>query len=246
MATFNSFATILPDPVYKITDAGNTDASGQPGPGFASVAFQSNGDTQVSRTISGRGVHRDQGTHFWAFTITYHKMTREQFDPVDAFLGARNARKKAFYVVLPQHAKPKQPAFAAYVLSNPNLLVSEFAVEAGISAVMIKTTNNTAISGNPRPGDFFNIEDATNANHLKTYKITRVETDQLYQAGTTAPTASRKRIHFEPPLQRAIAANAKIVFTPKFRVIMKGDLREYQLDTDNLYNFGLQLEEIQP
>ena len=38
---FSSFADRLPDPNYKITEAGNNSGSGLAGPGFASVKFSS-------------------------------------------------------------------------------------------------------------------------------------------------------------------------------------------------------------
>ena len=101
MATFTTFTDVLPDPVNPITDAGNASVTGTPGPGFSAVGFQSNTDTQMSRTISGRGVGRDSGTQFWSFNISYNPMFRAQFDAVDSFLIQRNPRKNPFYVTLP-------------------------------------------------------------------------------------------------------------------------------------------------
>jgi hypothetical protein len=48
-------------------------------------------------------------------------------------------------------------------------------------------------------------------------------------------------------MSRAVASGAIINFiNPQFRVIQKGDTMEYDLDTDNLYQFSLSLEEILP
>jgi len=224
MATFTSFSNILPDPNNKITDQGDIDSSGVAGPGFTGVGFTSNGSTQVSRTNSGRGVHRDQEVQYWSFSIKYNPMLREEFEPVDSFLASRNARKNPFFVILPQYSKPRDPLFATLILDSI-----------------------PAINGSPKSGDMFTINDPLNANHLKVYKVTRVETNSRYQSGTAQPLATERRIHFDPPLQRSTSDNSIVSFIdPKFRVISKGDLREYSLDLNNLYSFSLDVEEIQP
>ena len=55
---FSSFANRLPDPAFKITEAGENSSSGLAGPGFKSVKFTSNQPTSVSRTNSGRVITR--------------------------------------------------------------------------------------------------------------------------------------------------------------------------------------------
>lgn len=243
MTTFNTFSDILPDPVNKITEAGDTDPRGVAGPGFSGVSFTSHGETQVSRTNSGSGVQRDQGIQYWSFSIKYNPMLREQFEPVDAFLASRNARKYPFFVILPQYSRPRDPEFALFAKNN-NITIASTTL-SGSSAIMISAAS--AILGNPRIGDMFNIDDDANVNHLKTYKVTRVETDQRYQSATTAPTTLQKRIHISPPLLKDVEAGAKLVFiNPKFRVIAKSDLREYDLNTEQLYSFSLDVEEIMP
>jgi hypothetical protein len=243
MATFNSFANILPDPVHRITDQGDLDLSGTPGPGFSGLRFTSNGETQVSRTNSGRGVHRDSGTQFWSFSIRYNPMLREQFDPVDAFLASRNARRDPFFVALPQFARPKDPVFAAFAAAN--IITVQQAREAGSPNLLVGDISSSQRQS--RPGDMFTINDPANANHLKVYKITAVETNARYQAGTAPPSTTQRRIHFNPPLQRNVSSGAVINFiSPLFRVVAKSDLREYELDQDNLYSFSLDVEEIQP
>jgi hypothetical protein len=198
------------------------------------------------------------------------------------------------------------------------------ALAAGASSMTVK---HLSLSGSPKPGDMFTITDPTNTNHVKAYKITRVESDTVYETAGLAST--QRRIHFHPPLTHAVeiglpaitttAVNAstetftlaahglsvgqevraisgltggltadtvyyviadgfttgafkisttalgsavnltnttnttfrpsptKPVFTnPKIRCITKSDVHEYDLNTNNLYQFGLSLEEILP
>jgi hypothetical protein len=246
MPTFTSFSDLLPDPNNKINAAGASDATGSAGPGFAKIKFASNNQVQVSRTISGRGVATSPGSHNWAFDISYNPMTRDEFDPVSSFLETRQGRFKPFYVILPQHAAPKNSLFAAYAAANT--ITSVGTTAAGSPSIMITGTGMLeGTYGNPSPGDFFTITDSANVNHTKTYKVVRVETNATYQVGSAVPTTIQRRIWTQPPIARSVAAGSTINFVnPKFRVIQKGDVVEYDLDTDNLYQFSLSLEEIQP
>jgi hypothetical protein len=311
-----AFSNILPDPVNKITNAGVYDnTTGTAGPGFQGLSFRSVRDTQVSRTTSGRGVTRSQGSQHWEFDISYNPMTRAQFEPVFSFLLSRNARRSAFLVALPEYARPLDPVFAACVATTP--IYVETATAAGVSTLTIKSLS---ISGNPSPGDMFNITDPTNVNHTKAYRITRSENSTVYE--TSGLTSYQRRIHFVPELTRSVAtglspltttgvasnvltltghglsagqmvrltaggtgltidqiyyvlyinantfslsltvggsvatvtSNVTIVPTPttlvllnpKVRCIMRSDVQEYSLGTNNLFAFNLPVEEMQP
>lgn len=244
MVTFAGFNNRLPDPTFGVNDAGVVDAAGVKGPGFSSVRMSSSEDNQVSRTRSGRGVHRSDASQYWNISIKYNPLTRDQFDVVEAFLEARKARRYPFFVVLPQYAKPRDATFAAFVLATP---MRAAAITAAGSNTLLIDANGTTILGTPKMGDFFTITDAADINHLKAYKVTRVETPAYYQTGTTAPPANSMRIHINPPLQKSTALGATINWiNPQFRVAMKGDVLENELDTEGTFDFGLELEEIMP
>jgi hypothetical protein len=169
-------------------------------------------------------------------------MTRNEFDPVASFLESRRGRLNPFYVILPQHAAPKNTSFANYCTTNT---IRATATAAGSPTILIYGIASD--NGNPSVGDFFTITDSEDINHKKTYKIIRVETSGTYQEGTNAPSSTQRRIWTQPPICRAVSAGSVVNFiNPKFRVIQKGDTLEYDLDTDNLYQFSLSLEEIQP
>ena len=157
MATFTSFSDLLPDPNNKINNAGAADASGSAGPGFAKIKFTSDNTTQVSRTISGRGVTASPSYHKWSFDISYNPMTRSDFDPVGSFLESRRGRLTPFYVILPQHAAPKDSTFTTYAISNP--ITATVATSSGSPSIMLSGLSSS--SGSPSPGDFFTITDAS-------------------------------------------------------------------------------------
>lgn len=214
---------ILPDPVNKISAAGEADnVNGKAGPGFAKIKFKSSYQTQVSRTVSGRGVTASPGFHTWEFDINYNPITREEFEPVASFLEEREGRLKPFYVILPQHSKPQDATLAGNIVTATGYV-------AGTTVIGI--TGKTA--GTFSKGDFINFNDPNDAFHTKAYKVVSIP--------------SSNTIKISPPLTRNVSASSTIVYNnPKFRVIQKGDAIEYDLDTDNLYQFSLSLEEIQP
>lgn len=253
MATFTAFNDRLPDPAFDVNDAGAqvTTGTGKKGAGFASVSVTSKKETQVSRTRSGRGVHRESGAHQWEININYHPMTRDKFDVVQTFLEARNARLHPFYVVLPQHSGPKSTAFRTTATNNSiktratNYLAgsSYFLIDINDGGISFNNTNGT-----PSLGDFFTFQDNTDVNHKKVYKITRVETSADHNTSLgNIGSNTIVRLHVMPPLVRDVPDNTLLKFIdPMFRVIQKTDVLEYQLDTNNLYQFQLQLEEILP
>lgn len=250
MPAFTSFSDLLPDPNNKINNAGAADTSGTAGPGFAKIKFASNNQTQVSRTISGRGVTASPSYHNWAFDINYNPMTRDEFDPVASFLESRRGRLNPFYVILPQHAAPKNAAFANFCTLNPGAVTAYSQTSTTVTAPIPAGSPTIVMAGistgSPSPGDFFTISDV-DTNHKKVYKVLRVEDINNYQIGAAIPTATQRRIWTQPPIVRTVTNGAIINFiNPRFRVIQKGDTMEYDLDSDNLYQFSLSLEEIQP
>lgn len=243
MPAFTSFNNRLPDPTFGVNDAGALDAFGSRGPGFANVSVQSIRPAQVSRTNGGKGVHRETGAHNWAININYHPMLKDHFDVISSFLDARNGRINPFFVVLPQHSRPKDALFAAYATSN--VIPVYLAHSAGSPTLTVRTP--TGYTGTPKPGDYFTITDSNDVNHMKAYKINRVENNSNYLTGSTALGANDIRLHVTPPLVRNTANGAVVNFiNPQFRVIQTSDVQEYNLNTDNLYSYQLQLEEIQP
>ena len=169
-------------------------------------------------------------------------MTRAEFDPVSTFLESRRGRLNPFFVILPQHAAPKDATFAAYAAANS---ITGSATAAGSPTLMLNGLS--AVSGSPSPGDFFTITDNADVNHKKAYKVLRVEDNGTYQTGTTIPTTAQRRVWTQPPMSRAVSSGAVINFiNPRFRVTQKGDTMEYDLDVDNLYQFSLSLEETLP
>tara|TARA_A100001011_G_scaffold355916_1_gene399524 strand:+ start:608 stop:1381 length:774 start_codon:yes stop_codon:yes gene_type:complete len=257
MANFISFQNILPDPNNKISrsggsvnSVGNLDLSSKLGPGFASVKFSTKQPIMMSRTNSGRVITRSIAAHSWNISISYNPLTREEFEPVFAFLLSYG-RLNPFFVSLPQYLESRDTQFAA---ANPakQLTTAEGAsIAAGRTYMQCSWTGTD--SEYPKVGDMFTITDPGNSNSFKAYMVTRFESVQdantSFDAATqpSSSAASPVRIHFNPPLVTAVSNGSTLDFTaPKIRVIKQGDVTGYDLGVDGLYKFNLQLEEALP
>lgn len=244
MASFTSFTNILPDPNNPIGNAGQALNQGRTGAGFASVSLASDQPTIKDFTNSGRILGRAIAAHKWKIKINYNPMTREAFEPIYTFLLQRRGPINPFYVSLPQHSAPKNAAFATFAASSNLLAINNGA--PGATSALIGLSGGYTIAGNgtPLPGDMFTI-DGSNSNHKKAYMVTRVETPDDYLDGTE-PGTNQVRIHFTPGLSKEIEVNDAFIFNnPLIKVIMTGDVQEYSLNTQNLYSFSLNLEEVQ-
>lgn len=235
---FSSFADRLPDPNYKITEAGDNSGSGIAGPGFASVKFSSEQPVSISRTNSGRVISRAIVGQRWSIDIAYNPMTRDEFEPVYNFLLEKRGRLKPFFVVIPQYSSPRTSTSGTISFQN--------AESAGADNFI--TSGHDSVTGGLRPGDLFTISDSSNSNHKKAYQIIRVNDSTNKLSGDTdLNTTDERRYYISPPLEKSVTSGSTITYTnPLVRVIQRGDVQEYNLGTNNLYQFSLQLEEAQP
>ena len=232
---FSSFANRLPDPVFKITEAGENSNSGLAGPGFASVKFTSEQPVSISRANSGRVISRAIVSHKWKIQITYNPMTRDEFEPVYNFLLEKRGRLKPFFVKLPQHS-PRTTTSGTYTIQGP--------ASAGSSSIL---TTVSSLSGGLRPGDLVTINDSQNSNHTKAYQIVKVnDSTNKLSSDTDLNNANERRLFLVPPLARTVSNSSTVTFAnPLIKVMLQSDIQEYDLGTNNLYQFSLNLEEVQ-
>ena len=248
MAAFSAFNNRLPDPNWGINEAGDGHATNYvEGPGFASLTFQSNQPTAFSRTLSGRVTTRSIAGQNWRINIVYNAMTRAQFEPIYNFLQERRGRLKAFEVVLPQYDSPQQTlgvASGAQLTIKGNILAGA----TNFTADNHGHITNLAL----KPGDMFNFQDPADSNHKKVYQVTRVLNNTDYLTGGTRPGTADRIYYVTPSIQKSVEDTGGVntpklkTTNPVFRVVQSSDVVSYSLNTNNLYEFSLSLEEVQP
>lgn len=222
MPSFAAFSNVLPDPAHKIGASGEIDVNGS-GVGFPSVMVASVQPLQKSVTNAARRQTVEGLDHRWEISINYNKLTCEEFHPIFAFLLYRQVTMDPFFVSLPQYANQTttdKTTEEARVRKDSTVLVTDDAA--------------------PLVGELF-IAD----NHTKAYKVTRVETNTDYYDELGQPGAGQLRLHFTPSFQRAVPSGTILSFTdPLIQVIQSGDVQETALDKDNLFSYGVKLEEV--
>ena len=258
-----SLSNRLPEPNYRYAywGEGSSTASSaydDDGPGFASVKLTSDQKIMMSRTNSQRVLAKAVAGQKWNIDIAYHEMTRNEFEPVNAFLLSRQGSLTPFFVSLPQYNTPRNADWDAvvdYAADNSGYFTVTEAHTAGskrvtftvptIDPVYTVGSAGSVITHIPAQGDIVNISDSEDTNHTKAYMITAVETKNFnYDDTLNSSSVDTLRITLNPPLVRAVSSSGRVTFKdPLFKVIMPKATQSYSLNTDNLYKFGLKLEE---
>lgn len=229
---------VLPSPDYTITDAGTDDVGGTTGPGFASVRLSSNFNTMTDRTNSGRLLTRAVAYHLWNIAITYNPMTRAEFDPVYSFLMQRRGGLLPFFVELPQYRNPKSSTFSTTCNTTTFTLGGAYRTAGSVDLTFSGNNGYSYSATNcPKPGDIFSLSATSFTNCYKVYIVTSV-----------TGSGSTFTIKCSPGLEKDFTALSAGTVTAKFknvkfRVVASKDIQEYSLNTENLYSFGLELEE---
>ena len=138
---------------------------------------------------------------------------------------------------MPQYSSPRT--------STSGTISVDGAITAGASN--FKVDGFGSVTGGLRPGDMFNFN-SSNSNHKKAYQITRVLTNSDYLTGGTQPATDERIYYVTPPIEKAVEDNATLNYGSNtlIRVVQTSDVQEYDLATNNLYQFSLSLEEAQP
>jgi hypothetical protein len=220
---FTDFSDILPDPVNPMGQAGDFDPNAVAG-GFASVRLSSVDSLMNTTVNSGRRTTTPASYHKWAIDLTYNPMTREEFQPIYAFLTFRRNIMKPFYLFLPNYN------------TQFNIDTTMFYdTPRGVPYAMVANT-----VGGTQPPQIFNIGLET-----KIYMVTRAETRTDYMSEFPQPPVGQERYHITPSLIKDTSQGTALDFeTPKFYVQQTGNVSEYSLGDKNLYSFSLKMEEV--
>ena len=223
MAAFSDFYKVLPDPSHPIGLAGEQDALGSAGPGFATLTLRSHQDIMGTRHPSGREENCVNEEHYWIATINYNPLPCQAFHTIFTFLQLKKAELEPFYIFLPQYMSQN--------ITNKSLSASAL---KGDETLLIDGTGVTV-------GSVFNL-----SNHDKTYLVTRVETETDYYTPNSSPGAGKERIHIMPSLfMDSSSGNGLDFSTTKMTVMQTRDTDSYNLPANNnLFTYSLELEEV--
>lgn len=115
--------------------------------------------TDVSTPHSLKQIRRSRGAHRWHLKLTYGPCTKDEWNPIAAFLDEQLGQFGKFTIVVPGKELPRGGVGGATLVDGSQV--------AGALSVNLKGLPNT-IAGVFKAGDIIKF-----AGHLKVYEITR-------------------------------------------------------------------------
>jgi len=178
-------------------------------------------NTIVSVTTSGRVQTRQIDGQKFTITLDYAPMTRANFAPIKAFLMKQRSRLNTFTIIPP-------------VVSNAQgVATGTISVDGAISAGSTTCTIDgmtVSTTGILKAGDYFRF-----TGQEKVY----MAVEDLDADGTGSGTLT-----FEPPLRSDVANDVALVYdNVDFTVRLKNDIQEYNIVTNDLYKYQIDLIE---
>jgi hypothetical protein len=215
-----ALSNILPDPTHAINTAGQSDVAGTAGVGYAGVKLNSV-EPVMKHYSNARRQEKDlASSHRWEVNITYNDLTCEQFHLIYAFVNYRQCRMEPFYVSVPPYSDQVLPGITLNQLEDEKTSVA--------------LVDGTGVL----PGMLFSV-----AGTPKTYQVTRVETETVYEG--TAPAAGQERLHFTPGFLVDVAGASAFTFTdPMIKVMLNTTSSNYSITKDGLFKLALNLKEV--
>ena len=187
-----------------------------------SASINSQQNTIVSVTTSGRKQARQIDGQKFAITLSYPPMTRSEFAPIKAFIIKQRSQLENFTVIPPTESNAQ--GVASTVIST-NASVSAGATTCTVDGM------TTSTNGILKAGDYFRFTGQT-----KVY----VAVEDLNADGSGEGTLT-----FEPPLRSAVTDDTVIIYdNVDFTVSLTSDVQEYKIGTSDLYAYELDVIEV--
>jgi hypothetical protein len=188
----------------------------------SSVAISSEQNTLVTTTASGRRQARQIDAQKFRLRIRFPVMTRIEFAPINAFILKQRSQMESFTFVPPTVYNSLGVATGVISVNG--------SISAGVTSVAIDGMANST-SGVFKAGDYFRF---TGQN--KVYMVMADVSSNGSGAGT---------LTFEPPLRTAVSDNAILIYSNvDFTVGLTGDVQEFNISTENYFQYEVDLIEV--
>ena len=186
------------------------------------VSISSEQNTIVTTTASGRRQARQIDGQKFRLRIRFPVMTRAEFAPINAFIMKQRSQMESFQYVPP--TIDDSLGVASGVISVNG------AVSAGATSCSIDGMANST-NGIFKAGDYFRF---TGQN--KVYMVMADVNSNGSGAGT---------LTFEPPLRTAVSDNTVLIYSNvDFTVGLTGDIQEFNISTENYFQYEVDLIEV--
>jgi hypothetical protein len=186
------------------------------------VAISTNQNTIVTTTASGRRQARQIDGQRFRLRVRFPVMTRTEFAPINAFVLKQRSQLESFQFVPPTISAPLGVATGTIAVNG--------AISAGVTSVAIDGMANST-NGVFKAGDYFRF---TSQN--KVYMV---------MADVNSNGSGQGTLTFEPPLRSNVADNNVLIYSNvDFTVGLTGDIQEFNISTENYFQYEVDLIEV--
>jgi hypothetical protein len=186
------------------------------------VAISSNQNTIVTTTASGRRQARQIDGQRFRLRLRFPVMTRTEFAPINAFVMKQRSQMESFQYVPPTIDDALGVASGVISVNG--------AISAGVTSVAIDGMANST-SGVFKAGDYFRFTGQT-----KVYMV---------MADVSSNGSGQGTLTFEPPLRANVSDNAVLIYSNvDFTVGLTGDIQEFNISTENYFQYEIDLIEV--
>jgi hypothetical protein len=186
------------------------------------VAISTNQNTIVTTTASGRRQARQIDGQRFRLRVRFPIMTRAEFAPINAFVMKQRSQMESFQYVPPTIDDALGVASGVISVNG--------AISAGVTSVAIDGMANST-SGVFKAGDYFRFTGQT-----KVYMV---------MSDVSSNGSGQGTLTFEPPLRANVADNAVLIYSNvDFTVGLTGDIQEFNISTENYFQYEIDLIEV--
>ena len=187
-----------------------------------SVSIGSQQNTIVSTTTSGRRQARQIDGQRFRLTISFPPMTRAEFSPINAFIVKQRSQLESFTYSPPTISTPLGVASGSILVNG--------AISAGATSCSIDGMANST-TGVFKAGDYFRF-----TGQSKVYMV---------MADVSSNGSGQGTLTFEPPLRTAVSDNNAIIYSSvDFTVGLVSDIQEFNIGTENLFQYQIDVVEV--
>ena len=188
----------------------------------SSVSISTNQNTIVTTTASGRRQSRQIDGQRFKLRVTFPIMTRTQFAPILAFIVKQRSQIESFTFTPPTLDDSLGVASGVIRVNG--------AILAGVTSVAIDGMANST-SGVFKAGDLF--------------RFTGQEKVYMCVADVSSNGSGQGTLTFEPPLRANVSDNAILIYANvDFTVGLTGDIQEFNISTENYFQYEIDLIEV--
>jgi len=197
--------------------------------GFQTLDFQSNTNSRVTRSVSGKTQRIKTGAQYWSFKLKSPAMTRAELMADYSFIVSQDGQVGSFTIVPPEVASTRGTMTGTMTVSTTVSTDPAMNTAAGSSAVGI--VEDSTASGTLKKGDLIKF-----SNHDKVYMIT--EDFNLQNDSSVQP------LKFYPPLTTAVTGSTTVTYTNvPIRVYLDRDEQKYITQADGTFQYEIVMNE---